>query len=298
MALLPRSQIIMPGNQVALDVTFYNTSGVVADTDAFPSVQIVQPSGNVIVPTTTAGVYRTSTGLYGYTFEVGTFPQVGIWRDIWTGAVSGDIRVQENMFAVYITQTPAINSDGYVHLGDDPGFNYSQVAIQNINLLLKELKARLNSRGIHVSTDEFGNKIYTDCDIFTTDQLVTFLVTSMQMFNETPAFTYFTFDDTPIINTFSGILVQGASLIALSSQALIERGREMTITDSSVSYTPPTLSDILSTQWSTEFTNWNERVKMIKFNMKPAPIGLGIMGPMSSSPQAARLRLLRARRIW
>lgn len=298
MATRPRSQIIMPTDTVRLDVVFRDGYGNPVDLDSFPSLTVVQPSGGVILGPTSAGVFRTDVGQYGFDFSVGLQGPVGVWRDIWQGTLSGSPVYQELMFIVFTSQTPAINSDGYVHLGDDPGFNYSQNAIKNINNLLKLLRARLKSSGKHRTIDEFGNIVFADCDIFTTDQLVTFLAMSLCEFNETPHFTFFTFEDTPIIENFCGILVQGAALMALSSQALIERGREFQITDNGIGFTPPTISEMLSTQWTTELTNWYDRVKLIKFNLKPSPLGLGTLRILGVSPQARRLRLLRARQVF
>jgi hypothetical protein len=117
---------------------------------------------------------------------------------------------------------------------------------------LKSLRARLNSSGKHRTTDEYGNVIYKDCDVYEIDDLVSFVAQALSMFNEIPHFTAFTFEDTPIIETFHDVLVQGATLIALSSQALIERGREFQIQDNGIGFTPPTISELLNTQWSTE----------------------------------------------
>jgi hypothetical protein len=297
MTTSPRSSIIMPGDTVRLRVLFRGSDGQPADLDAFPAITIVEPSGGVVAGPTSAGVFREAVGTYGFDFDVGLMPALGVWRDLWQGTLNGFAVVSEFTFMVGTTEMPAINTDGYVHLGDDPGFSYSQNAIMNINELLKLLRARLNSRGKHADLDEFGNRIYTDCDIFNIDQLVSFLVMALSEFNETPAFTYFTFDDTPIIKEFAGILVQGATLVALSSQALIERGREFQITDNGIGFTPPTISELMNTQWSTELSNWYDRVKLIKFNMKPNPLGLGTLRPLAAAPQFLRLRHLRARRI-
>lgn len=297
MATRPRSQIIQPGDTVRLRVLFRGSDGQPADLDSFPAVTVVEPSGGVVAGPTSAGVFREAVGTYGFDFDVGLMPALGVWRDIWQGTLNGFSVFSEFTFMVATTDMPAINTDGYLHLGDDVGFAYSQVAIANINMMLKILRARLNSRGKHKDTDEFGNTIYTDCDIFTIEQLVDFLVMSLGEFNETPTFTYFTFDDTPIIQEFYAILVQGATLMALSSQALIERGREFQITDNGIGFTPPTISELMNTQWSTELTNWYDRVKMIKHNMKPSPLGLGTLRPLAAAPQFLRLRHLRSRRI-
>jgi hypothetical protein len=298
--LKPRSQIIHPTEGVSLRAQFYDLTGSPTDLVSVPQVTIVQPSGNVVIGPTSVGIYRVNTGLYGFDYITALQANQGVWVDLWRGQIpSGQTIVKEFNFTVFYTQTPLTNSDGYWALGDDVPFNYSQTAILNINKLLKGLKARLKSSGKSSGVDQFNNPIYVDCDIYSTDQLVTFLVQSLSMFNEIPHFTAFEFHHTEIITIFYDILVQGATILALSSQALIERGREYSLTDNGVSLTPPTVSELLNTQWSTELTNHLERTKMIKVSMKPSPQALGTLtGSVARSPQFARLRWLRARQIY
>ena len=94
------------------------------------------------------------------------------------------------------------------------------------------------------------------------------------------------------------MLVEGAVLYALSSKALIERGREFQITDNSINFNPPSVAEMLSTQWSTELTHYWESLKYIKNSIRPGPLGLGVFGMTSGlNPAFARLRHLRERRI-
>lgn len=298
--LKPRSQIISPTEGVSLRAQFYDLTGTPVDLVAAPQVSIIQPSGNVVIAPTSVGVYRVDTGLYGFDYITPLQVSQGVWVDLWRGQIpSGQTVVKEFNFTVFYTQTPLTNSDGYWALGDDVPFNYSQTAILNINKLLKGLKARLKSSGKSAGTDQFGNPIYVDCDIYSIDQLVTFLAESLSMFNQIPHFTAFEFHHTEIITIFYDILVQGATLLALSSQALIERGREYAISDNGVSLTPPTISELLNTQWSTELSNYMEKCKITKVSMKPVAIGLGsLTGSVARAPQFARLRWLRARQIY
>src|SRR5579859_3422391 len=67
-------------------------------------------------------------------------------------------------------------------LGQDIDFDFSQQAIMNINRLLKLFKMRLASRGKAKTTHKDGNVIYIDSDIYSTDQLVGFLVLSLSDF--------------------------------------------------------------------------------------------------------------------
>lgn len=298
MAIKVRGELIDVTDQVNLTVQFRDTAGNPIDTDSFPQISIVQPSGLVLLAPTSAGVAQTGVGKYSYIFTVPYNGPYGVFNDIWVGYVNG-FRVQVQFeFIVHHTQTPGINIDGYVHLGDDPGFNYSQAAVKNINKLLKSLRARLNSQGKAKATDGYGNTIYVDCDIFSIDMLVTFLATALWDFNQVPFFTFFQFDDDYFVEQFGEILVEGATLYALASKALIERGREFTLSDNGINFTPPTVSDLMNTQYSTLLSHYWEKLKMIKASLRPAPRGLGVFSMNSAiNPAFARLRHLRARRL-
>lgn len=298
MVIKARGELIDVTDQVNLIVQFRDTAGNPIDTDSYPTISIVQPSGLVLLAPTSAGVARLGVGKYSYIFTVPYNGPYGVFNDIWVGYING-FRVQVQFdFVVLHTQTPGINIDGYVHLGDDPGFNYSQAAIKNINKLLKSLKARLNSSGKAKTTDGYGNTVYVDCDIFSIDMLVTFLATALWDFNQVPFFTFFQFDDDNFVEQFGEILVEGATLYSLASKALIERGREFQITDNGLNFNPPTVSELMNTQYSTLLSHYWEKLKMIKASLRPAPKGLGVFSMNSGlNPAFARLRHLRARRI-
>jgi hypothetical protein len=298
--LTTRSQLIDVNMTVQLVATFTNRAGVPTNTDALPSISIVSPSGLVVLTQTTAGVMQLDVGKYQFDFTIPYNGPYGVWNDVWTGTIGGALVQNSFEFIVVNTDVPrVINSDGYIALGDDPGFNYSQVAIRNINKLLKVLKARLNSSGLSKSTDSFGNVIYVNCDIFSVDMLVTFLANALSDFNQIPFFTFFTFNDTLIIEQFLDILVEGATLMALASQALIERGREYSITDSSINFTPPLVSEMLLTEYNTLLTQYYEKLKYIKNSMRPSAHGLGTATVLNSgrNPAISRLRFLRQRQI-
>ena len=298
MAIRNRSETVNQTDTVRLQALFRDLSGQPVDLDLFPQITIIQPSGNVMLGPTSAGVARLDTGLYEYQLSIGINDSIGVWTDFWTGTFDGYTATGTFNFVVINTQLPATNSDGYFHLGDDVGFNYSQIAIYNINKCLKALRARLNSSGKVLTKDSFGNDIYVDCDIYSVDMLVTFLADSLSLFNEIPHFTSFTFDDSEIIAQFQNVIVQGALIFALASKALIERGREFSISDNGLNFTPPTMSDILGTQYQKEMDNHMEKLKMIKQNMKPLPLGLGLITITAArNPVISQLRHRRARQI-
>ena len=298
MTIKARGELIDITDQVNLTVKFKDQFGNPINTDSFPTISIVQPSGLVLLSPTSVGVSQIATGEYSYTFTVPINGPYGVFNDIWVGYING-FRVESTFsFVVTHTQVPAINSDGYVHLGDDPGFKYSQCALTNINKLIASLKARLNSAGKAKSADAYGNVVYVDCDIYSIATLTTFLATALWDFNQVPYFTFFTFDDDGFVDQFGEILVEGATLYALASKALIERGREFQITDNGLNFNPPTVSELLQTQYSTLLSHYWEKLKYIKNSLRPAPRGLGVFSMNSAiNPAFARLRHLRARRL-
>ncbi len=297
MSIKNRGELIEPTDIVNLIAQFRDPNGNPVNTDGLPKISIIQPSGLVALIPTSAGVSQLDVGKYLFQFTAPFNGPFGVWNDIWSGTINGFLTINTFSFIIEHTDLPAINSDGYEHIGDDVGFNYSQTSIRNINKIMKALKARLNNDGKAKSTDAFGNVIYVDCNVFSNEMLATFIANAITDFNQVPYFTFFTFDDTLFIDQFMDILVERATLDALASQALIERGREFVINDNGVSFTPPTVSELLNTQYNTLLTNFYEKLKYIKSSMRPAPLSLGTLRVLSSSPQMLRLRHLRARQI-
>lgn len=298
MVIKARGELIDVTEQVNLTIQYKDPYGNPINADTFPQISIIQPSGLVALAPTSTGVTQTNVGQYSFIFTIPINGPYGVWRDDWVGYVNGFRIEQMFEFVVSHTQLPAINSDGYVHLGDDPGFNYSQHAIKNINKLIKSLKARLNSAGKAKSADAYGNTIYVDCDIFSYDMLVTFIATALWDFNQVPYFTFFDFDDTSFVEQFGEILVEGATLYSLASKALIERGREFQITDNGLNFNPPTVSELMMTEYSALLSHYWEKLRYIKNSLRPSPRGLGVFSMNSGiNPQFARLRHLRSRRL-
>ena len=297
-AIKSRSELIEPTDAVNLTVEFQDASRNPINTDAYPKISIVSPSGLVIMPPSSKGVSQVDVGKYSFQFTIPIDGPYGVFNDIWTADINGTPVQGTLQFIVSHTNLPAINSDGTVHLGDDPGFNYSQTAMMNINKIIKGMRARLNSSGKAPTTDKNGNLMYVDCDIYSVEMLATFAAMALSRFNQTPYFTFFTFENTEAIDQFLDILTQGAVLYALSSQALIERGREFQVTDNSINFNPPSVAEMLSTQWSTELSNYDAMLKYIKNSIRPGPLSLGRFGLDSgSNPAFRRLRFLRARQI-
>jgi len=299
MVIRNSSEIVQPKDTVQLTVAFRDQNGTLVDTDSFPQITLVQPSGAVVLGPTSNGVMHVATGRYEFDYAVGFTGPLGVWAYTWLGFING-FRVDATFnFVVDNGNLPALNLDGYLHLGDEYPFNFSQLEINNINKLLKTLRARLNSRGKSKSKDAFGNITYVDCDIFSVDMLVTFLANSITLFNEIPHFTFFSFADTSFIDQFHDVIVEGAVIWAEASQALLERGNEMVITDNGVSFTPPSVSELLNTQFTTLVTLHQEKVKFIKNSFKPYPMGMGMFSATRGLlPIVKSLRALRERQIF
>lgn len=293
-----RSELVQVTDTVQLKALFKDGSGSPVDLDTFPTITLSDPSGLVVLGPTSAGVYHIEIGRYGFDYTVGINGPIGVWTDVWKGVVNGFPVEAGFTFIVDNTQMPAINQDGYYALGDDVGFNYSQTAIFNINKLLKGLRARLKSSGKSKKVDANGNVTYISCDIFATDILTTFLAMALSDFNQTPYITYFTFDDTNIVDQFFDILIKGATTYALASQALIEKGREFSISDNSIQFNPPSVADMLNTQYSTVLNQYWDQLKYIKNSLRPSPKGMGTLTINAVNPNFSRLRHVRSRRFY
>ena len=153
---------------------------------------------------------------------------------------------------------------------------------------MKLLKQRLRSEGRHPVMIN-GQIEYQNCDIFNKDDLIGYLSLALSDFNSVPYFTWFTWEDVEVVN-FRDIIVMGAYIQALLGAALIEKGREYSITDNGISFTPPAVADLLNTQATTLMSSYRETLKMIKNTMRSSPIGLGTLRITSVAPAILRLR--------
>jgi hypothetical protein len=292
-----RGEFVNVTEQINLTVQLKDSTGTPINVDFFPQISLINPSGTVGLAYTSVGVTQIGVGNYSYILTIPYNGPYGVWADYWKATIGGNVYEQGFQFIVSGTQMPGINSDGYMKLGDDPGFSYSQEAIRNINFMIKMMKQRLNSSGKTKATDSYGNVIYIDCDIYSIEMLTTFLAMALSHFNSIPFFTSFQFDDDGFVAQFGEIIVQGAVLYALSSMALIERGREFQITDNSLSFQPPTVSEMLNTQYTSMLTVYTETLKNIKNSLRPSALGLGTFTFSNNNPTVRNMRLLRERRI-
>ena len=291
------------GQDVTLSIQYYGIDGLPSNTDATPEVTIKDLQGTTVIGPTSLGVSRVDTGLYNYTYSVPKLADKGNWSDTWSASVSG-INVL-NVFQFLIVDE-ASSTAGTIRLGDDVAFDFNEAELEGINTLLKFLKARLRSDGKKPLRDQFGAIVYDaygdivteECNVFSDDLLVCFLCQALSEFNMVPFFTGFLFSDQVIYKLFAAAIVEGAYVFAVASQALVEKGRDFTISDGGLSYQPPMLGDFLQSHYGTWLTAYRERLKFIKNSIRPGPRSFGTYSSLSSgSPALMRLRHLRERRI-
>ena len=289
-----RGTQVMTGEIIQLKAQFSNSNGIPVDLASFPRVQIIQPNTAIYRDYASAGVYKLSTGLYALNFEVPINARIGVYTDNWLGldGYGASVRGSFN-FIVSNTSLAAPNIDGYVHLGDIPERDLSQEAIININILMEILRQRLQSSGMRPTKDANGVTVYESCDIFSISEMFAFLCSSLSEFNSTPHYTQFVFEDQIVVD-FRDVIVEGAYIMALASKALIEKGREFTVSDNGISFQPAAVADMLNSQMSTMLSLYREKLKQIKYSMKPFPKGLGTLRITAVNPLFLRLRHRRA----
>ena len=293
------------GKTIRLKIQYYSSTGAEVDADSTPKIKIVDPQGNVVLTESSNGVVRESTGLYYYDYAVDTDDNEGLYQDAWSTTLSGVST--SNFFSFLVLDDGDLSEAvGEVKLGDNVDFDFSEAELEGINILLKYLKCRLRSNGRKPKrdrfgafvTDGYGETVYEECNVFSDEILACFLCQALSEFNMVPFFTNFSFADNEIKTTFSSLLVEGAYVVALASQALIEKGRDFTISDGGISYQPPQLGDFLASQYNNFLSTYRERLKFIKNNIRSGPVGYGTFTNLTSgSPAVNRLRHLRARKI-
>jgi hypothetical protein len=291
------------GEEVVLSIQYFGTDGLEIDPDSTPEIKITDVDGNIVIASTSDDVEREDVGLYTYTYDIGSNVDKGLWTDTWTGSV-GDVQVINEFKFLVVDEASA--TAGTITLGDDVDFDFSDEELEGVNTLLKYLKCRVRSEGQKPIRDEFGafvtdgygELVMEDCPVFTDEILVCFLCQALSEFNMVPFFTSFLFSDSVIKTLFSSAVVEGAYVIALASQSLVEKGRDFTISDGGISYQPPQLGDFLQSHYGTWLTAYRERLKFIKNSIRPGPRGFGTYTNIASgAPAFTRLRHLRQRRI-
>lgn len=289
----------IPGHTIELYVQFRDAFGNPVDTDDTPKARVSDSTGRVWQVLSKSGVTGVSdaTGLYRLTYNIPLGFADGYAEDYWQAKIGNETVTASFSFLIRDDGSAEESEEPVYTPGDDFTFEYSKAETEGINRLMKILKKRLKSDGTRKVPDGSGGYIEGECNVFSNDELICFLINSLSSFNQIPHFTDFSFAHQLIYDTFADVIIQGAVILALAAQTLIEKGREFVITDQGVSYQPPAVSDILNTQYNTQLTNYTEKLKYIKANLKPSPKGLGTFRVTSVSPAFMRLRHLRQRQV-
>jgi len=304
------SRVVPSGQAINLTVQYNDANGNAIMADSTPRVRITDPNGVVVHSLSSDFVAIIGVGRYRYTYTVPAGSQAGDWNDFWVASIGGTQLTQQFTFEVISGGSVEVVDEQ--DLGDDAVLDEcTQCEIDNINCLLDLLKKRLKSTGVRFVRDQFGSVVYDgygdplteECNVFTDDELITFLRASLSEFNSIPHFTCFTFADIDFCNCSDGrfghTIVTGATLLAMGAQMLIEKGREFVITDNGVSFQPPAVSDIINSQFSTLLSAYRDDLKFIKNQFKPAPQRLGTIYGLYNmvNPRLKALRHFRARQI-
>lgn len=289
------------GRAISLYVLFRDNVGNPAYTDDTPRVEVSDAAGTIIRQLSKSGVSQDSdtTGLYRFDYTIPLSNTTdGYFTDRWVAKIGNE--TVQNSFSFLVTDSGSAEQGGAPEYPPSGSYEFSwtKCEAEAIDYLISILKKRLNSDGVSRTPDGQGGYIETTCNVFSDDQLILFLVNSLSEFNQYPHFTNFNFCDEVITGIFTDIIIQGGVLLGLAAQALIERGREFTLNDNGISYSPPAVSEILNTQYSAQLSDYKEKLRMIKASLKPAPKGTGTFRVTAVSPLYARLRHLRARRLY
>lgn len=282
------------GEQIILEAQFRDSAGNPKDTTSFPAVQILDAAMEIVRGLSASGVTRTACGRYRLSFIVPDGYLAGMWNDRWVGSLDG--YTLENIFDFTVDSIGSVEATGssvpeieYSLSDDDLPEMFSQSEIQGILRMRKFLKARMRSNAYKPDG--------TPCPVLPDDQLNIFLCIGLAEFNATPTFTSIGFDDLWLQTIAVDVITQGAMLAAWASQAVIEAGFEFTINDNGVVYTPPPVSSTISSMYSAQLSDYRGKLKEIKRNIRPGPLGLGAGSILVVNPVFRRLRHLRERRI-
>lgn len=287
------------GQSITIYVGFTDSEGAAVNADAVPQVEVTDTDGAILRILNKTGVSQVidSVGLYSFTYKIPLTTIDGYHQDRWVALIGGQTVTSSFQFLVIDGGSIAQDVEATFTPDDTFSFDFSKAEVTGINKLIHIMSKRLKSSGTRQVDDGAGGTTTVACNIFSNDEMTCFLVNSLSEFNQWPHFTSFTFAESQTTGIFLDIIIQGAVLLALAAQTLIERGREFQITDNGVTYQPPAVSEILNSQYGTQLGYYKEKLKAIKTSLKPAPYSLGTFRVTSISPNYIRLRHLRQRQI-
>lgn len=285
------------GREIDLYTLFTDANGSPIDSDTIPQVTIRDPQGIAHITLQSGVSLADKPGLYKFSYLIPIHTNDGYWSDQWTAFIGG-IQITAT-FSFQVLGAGIIDQAiAPIFLPtDDFKYTFTKEEAKGISILLTLLKARVKNNGFGRVSDGMGGFKLVPCNVFSDDELIKFLIDALSEFNSTPHFTFYTFANVEMQGIFADILVQGAELLALSAQALIEKGKEFTITDNGITYSPPFLSDLLMNQYNAKLPVYREKLKFIKASIKPTPKGLGSFRITALSPSYIKLKSLRERQI-
>lgn len=133
-----------------------------------------------------------------------------------------------------------------------------------IDYYIKLVRARLADDNVVKSKDSSGNDVFFKSEIYTDEQIVSYLEGSLQRLNVLLP-KGLSFEATPLeIFELTDLVVQGAVITALASKALLEKGREFSFLNGGIKYAPPNTSDILMRQWEVEMVDYRSKVEAVR----------------------------------
>ena len=133
-----------------------------------------------------------------------------------------------------------------------------------------------------------------NCVVYSECRLEMFLRRAMNDINIFPHRTFYTLENVPV--DWEIVILQGATLFALSSQGIFESFREFTVAGTSISYNPPQLANVMDTKHSGLLSEYVENKNRVKQSSFVAPIGLGSFGGVfkgSLFPRTSSLKNVR-----
>jgi len=114
--------------------------------------------------------------------------------------------------------------------------------ISNKTIILEQINARLLNTSVESSEV-----------IFSEDRINTAITRSLSTLRQ--------FGILDLSNVFD-LIISGAVVELLSSQSLLEVGREVTFRDHGIEYYPPAISSVLMKQWEVEYTMYMKKIEL------------------------------------
>lgn len=130
----------------------------------------------------------------------------------------------------------------------------------NISYYVELVRARLYDENIRAK-DQYGNEVEVPSYRYTEGQIISYLEGSVRRFNLLFNKKLDLVDDE--IYKFTDLIVHGAIITALASKALSECGREFSMQDGEIIFTPPAISSLLMHQWEVESADYDRKIKFL-----------------------------------